>query len=102
MAEGPSAVTVRQVKRLAGEVTPPGDKSISHRVVMFNALADGRAEVTNLAPGEDVRSTIRCLRALGATIMKRGTSVIISGTAKTGLKEPEDVLNAGNSGTTIR
>jgi len=102
MAKEPSSVTIRAARRLAGEVSPPGDKSISHRAVMLNALTDSTATVTNLAPGDDVRSTIRCLRALGVSIKRREDSTIIYGTAKAGLKEPEDVLNAGNSGTTIR
>jgi len=102
MAKEPSLVTIRPVRRLAGDVSPPGDKSISHRAVMFNALADGEAVVTNLAPGDDVRSTVQCLKALGVTIKRQKDAFIISGAAKTGLKEPEDILNAGNSGTTIR
>lgn len=102
MAKEPSVATVRPARRLAGEISPPGDKSISHRAVMFNALADGEAAVTNMAPGDDVRSTIRVLKALGVRIKRRGDSAVVSGTARTGLKEPEDVLDAGNSGTTIR
>lgn len=102
MAKEPSIKTVRSARRLAGEVSPPGDKSISHRAVMFNALADGEATVTNLSPGDDVRSTIRCLRALGVSIKHRGNSATVPGMTKAGLKEPEAVLNAGNSGTTIR
>ncbi|MEW6142176.1 MAG: 3-phosphoshikimate 1-carboxyvinyltransferase [Chloroflexota bacterium] len=102
MAKEPSLVTVRPVRRLAGEVSPPGDKSISHRAVMFNALADGEAAVTNLAQGDDVRSTIQCLKTLGVSIKRQKDALIISGAAKTGLKEPDDVLNTGNSGTTIR
>ncbi len=102
MAKEPSLVTIRTARRLAGEVSPPGDKSISHRAVMFNALTDGIATITNLAPGDDVRSTIRCLKALGVSIKRREDSTTVYGTAEAGLKEPEDVLDAGNSGTTIR
>ncbi|MDY6833968.1 MAG: 3-phosphoshikimate 1-carboxyvinyltransferase [Chloroflexota bacterium] len=90
---------------LRGEISPPGDKSISHRVVMLNAIAEGRATITNLCPGDDCISTIRCLRALGADIhfdLDDPMKVTIHGTGSHGLSEPLDILDAGNSGTTMR
>jgi 3-phosphoshikimate 1-carboxyvinyltransferase len=102
MAEKPKVVTVRPCRRLEGAILPPGDKSISHRAVMFNALAGGESIATNLAPGDDVRSTIRCMRALGVPVRRLGDSVTVTGRGIRALTEPTDVLNAGNSGTTIR
>ncbi|MCS7206889.1 MAG: 3-phosphoshikimate 1-carboxyvinyltransferase [Dehalococcoidia bacterium] len=88
--------------RLEGEITPPGDKSISHRVAIFNGLARGTARITNYAPGQDCASTLACLGALGVEIDKADpTSLTIQGRAGA-LQEPADVLNAGNSGTTMR
>lgn len=96
---------VRRPKSLRGSITPPGDKSISHRAAIFNAIADGEARVDNYGPGADCASTLRILRALGTEISSSGPSFVIRGTRTdrgTGLHEPGDVLNAGNSGTTTR
>ena len=90
---------VSRPRSLSGAVTPPGDKSISHRALIFNGIAHGKARVENLGPGLDVVSTIRCLRALGVSIRREGDALIITGG---GLSEPSNVLNAGNSGTTMR
>lgn len=89
--------------RLEGEIRVPGDKSISHRAVMLGALARGTTEVTHFLTGEDCFSTIACFKAMGVEFINRdSTTVIIKGRGLNGLKEPEDVLNVGNSGTTIR
>ncbi len=83
----------------------PGDKSISHRAAIFNAIASGVAMVTNFATGADCRSTLRCLKGLGVDLTyfeDPVPSVQIHGVGRSGLREPEDVLNAGNSGTTTR
>lgn len=82
----------------------PGDKSVSHRALILNAVAEGEALVSNLGPGADCASTIRCLRALGVTIQREeeGETLRIVGVGLGGLREPEDVLDAGNAGTTIR
>jgi 3-phosphoshikimate 1-carboxyvinyltransferase len=85
-------------------VAPPGDKSISHRSAIFNAIASGSATVLNYSPGGDCASTVRCLRALGAKIAvgkNDPTTLSIEGTGGK-LKEPDQVLNCGNSGTTMR
>jgi len=103
MAEKSPVMIVRPCRRLEGEISPPGDKSVSHRAVLFNSFAQGKAEVTNLAPGKDVASTISCLRALGVKIERDGGRATVHGLAPDGrYSEPEGVLNAGNSGTTIR
>ncbi len=88
--------------RLEGDVTLPGDKSISHRALMFNALAGGPAEVSNLCPGKDALATVSCLRSLGVAIRLKGDRATVKGAGKAGLREPETVLDARNSGTTTR
>lgn len=78
---------------------------MSHRAAIFNGIADGQATVTNFANGADCRSTLTCLKALGVNLSYSSgpvPSVQIIGSGKSGLKEPEDILNAGNSGTTTR
>jgi 3-phosphoshikimate 1-carboxyvinyltransferase len=88
---------------LAGAVTVPGDKSISHRALMFGALAVGRTEITGLLEGEDVIATAAALRAMGAGIARAENGVWrVVGVGVGGLGEPEDVLDLGNSGTSAR
>lgn len=88
--------------RLRGALSVPGDKSISHRAVMFNAIAEGKAEITHFLPGADCLSTIACFRAMGVPIEHHADSVIVHGVGLRGLREPSDVLDCGNSGTTLR
>jgi 3-phosphoshikimate 1-carboxyvinyltransferase len=106
MAKADAVETIRGCPRLDGEVIPPGDKSISHRAVILNSLAEGKARIDNFAPGADCLSTVRCLKALGVRLDKRGApgspTVLVSGAGKDGLKEASDVLDAGNSATTMR
>ncbi len=83
----------------AGEFTLPGDKSITHRAVMLNSGAEGRAVITNALMGEDCLSTCRCMRALGAEIDVEGTTLTVKGTPR--FRRGRE-LNCGNSGTTIR
>ncbi len=94
---------VHPAKRLRGELRVPGDKSISHRALLLNAIAEGEAIISNLGPGADCTSTMRCLKALGVDLEVRpdGTIRIVGGGFR-GLREAEDVLDAGNSGTTTR
>jgi 3-phosphoshikimate 1-carboxyvinyltransferase len=87
---------------LHGTVFLPGDKSISHRYAMLAAVAEGDSELHNFASSQDCQSTLRCLRALGADVRQSGRAVFISGRGLRGLRCPEAVLDAGNSGTTIR
>lgn len=93
---------VRPAARLRGTLDVPGDKSISHRAVLLNALGHGRAHVTNFSPGADCASTIACLRALGVSISVSGDTVDVDGVGSGGLIEPDTVLDCGNSGTTMR
>ena len=89
-------------KPFKGEVTPPGDKSISHRSLMLGALARGKTVVTGFLNCEDTISTANAMRAMGAGIEINGTDVTATGNGLRGLKEPGDVIDAGNSGTTTR
>ena len=100
---------VIEVKRLTkiknglnGTIFIPGDKSISHRAVMFGAIAEGVTKITNFLQGEDCLSTIACFQKLGVTIEQNGTDVTVYGKGLKGLVEPTEVLDVGNSGTTIR
>ena len=91
-----------KVNSLKGEVTIPGDKSISHRAVMFGSLAEGTTEVTNFLQGADCLSTISCFRELGIEIENTPDRILIHGKGLHGLSEPADTLDTGNSGTTTR
>jgi 3-phosphoshikimate 1-carboxyvinyltransferase len=90
------------VNGLKGVIEIPGDKSISHRSVMFGSIANGVTRVTNFLPGDDCLSTISCFRKLGVVIEENENEITIYGNGFDGLKEPNDLLDVGNSGTTIR
>ncbi len=101
---------VRAPSRVEGTVVPPGDKSISHRAVLLNSIANGTATVSNFCLGDDRVSMLRCLRGLGAQIKRHPSesgdpaedTFTVYGRGRYGLAEPTGVLNAGNSGTTMR
>ncbi len=97
-----SVKTIRPQKNLKGEVTIPGDKSISHRSVMFGALSLGTTEVTGFLEGADCLSTIDCFRRMGIEIQKTEGKILIAGKGLRGLQKPEGRLDVGNSGTTTR
>ncbi|NTW01338.1 MAG: 3-phosphoshikimate 1-carboxyvinyltransferase [Oscillochloris sp.] len=97
-----TAIQLTARARLRGIVDVPGDKSISHRAVIFNAVAQGRARVTNFLTGADCLSTIACIRALGVEVLQDGGEVHVHGVGLRGLREATDVLDCGNSGTTLR
>ena len=89
--------------RLQGKIRVPGDKSISHRALMLGALASGETQIQGLLLGEDPRSTASCFRAMGAEISPLNTELVkVKGIGLGQLQEPVDILDAGNSGTTIR
>ena len=89
---------------LRGTVQVPGDKSISHRALLFGAIAEGDTVIEGLLPAEDPLSTAACLRAMGVEVSEivAGQSVRVSGVGLDGFQEPSDVLDCGNSGTTMR
>ncbi|HEY9645671.1 MAG TPA: 3-phosphoshikimate 1-carboxyvinyltransferase, partial [Chroococcidiopsis sp.] len=88
---------------LVGKIQVPGDKSISHRALMLGALAEGETQIQGLLLGEDPHSTAACFRAMGAEISELNEDLVrVKGIGLGQLQEPSDVLNAGNSGTTMR
>jgi 3-phosphoshikimate 1-carboxyvinyltransferase len=87
---------------LNGKLGVPGDKSISHRAIMFGAVAEGRTTIHNFLMGEDCLSTISCFRKLGVNIMLQEDAVVVQGKGWDSLSEPVEVLDTGNSGTTTR
>lgn len=92
----------RKCNGLKGEVTIPGDKSVSHRSVMFGSIAKGTTEVHNFLQGADCLSTISCFQKMGVAIKRTGDRVVIQGNGLRGLKQPDGILDCGNSGTTTR
>ncbi|MCJ7791280.1 MAG: 3-phosphoshikimate 1-carboxyvinyltransferase, partial [Dehalococcoidia bacterium] len=97
---------IKPCPRLEGEVVLPGDKSISHRAVILNSLAKGKAKIDNFAPGGDCLATVRCLKALGVKIGRKGSrdspTLLVSRAGEDGLKEASNVLDAQDSATTMR
>ena len=94
--------TIKAARKLGGSVAPPGDKSISHRAAMFNAIARGEAVVENFLRGADCLATLNCLRLLGVQWRWQDDILRITGAGKDGLREPDTVLDCRNSGTSIR
>ncbi len=92
----------RPASPLSGIIDIPGDKSISHRALMFAALAVGQSRITGLLEGEDVLRTAAAMRALGAEISRDGADWLVAGRGIGGLTAPDDVLDMGNSGTAAR
>lgn len=95
-------ITVKKTKGLKGEITVPGDKSISHRALMLASIAEGDTRIIGLLKGEDNMATLKAFRQMGIKIDELGDEVVVHGNGLHGLKEPEDFIDAGNSGTTIR
>jgi len=91
-----------KVKNIRGQVTIPGDKSISHRAVMIGSIAKGTTEVTNFLQGADCLSTIDCFQKMGIEIINNTDTVTIKGKGLHGLTKPSSILDVGNSGTTTR
>ena len=98
-----SDLRIQPSRGLKGEITLPGDKSISHRSVLFAALADGTTEITGFLTGEDTQHTARAVQMLGISIEGVGSSrLVVQGKGLDGLSEPVGVLDLGNSGTGMR
>jgi 3-phosphoshikimate 1-carboxyvinyltransferase len=100
----PLALGTTAGRSLRGTVRVPGDKSISHRSLLFGAIADGTTTIEGLLPAEDPLSTAACLRAMGVDVspIEAGQTVTVQGVGLDGFREPESVLDCGNSGTTMR
>lgn len=95
-------VIIRKSKGLNGEIEVPGDKSISHRALIFTSLSHGTSKIINFLFGQDCISTMNCLKKLGVKIEVDNNIVYVEGKGLKGFSEPDDVLDAGNSGTTVR
>ena len=93
---------IKKANHIKGQIHIPGDKSISHRGVMFGAIADGTTELTGFLDGADCRSTIACFQKMGIAIKHDADHVVIQGKGLHGLTEPRNILYVGNSGTTTR
>ncbi len=93
---------ITPAKKLRGEVTIPGDKSISHRSVMFGAIAKGTTEIANFLQGADCLATIGCFQSMGIDIENTPDRILVHGRGLHGLTKPSGILNTGNSGTTTR
>lgn len=94
--------TIARAGRLAGVVSMPGDKSISHRYAMLAAIAEGTSRIHSFAESVDCQSTLNCLKMLGVPIKRQGNEVVVEGVGLEGLKASAGPLDAGNSGSTIR
>ena len=93
---------IKKQTRLRGELTVPGDKSISHRAVMFGSLAQGTTKITHFLEGADCLSTISCFRKMGVDIERNASEILVHGKGLHGLSAPSEILDVGNSGTTTR
>lgn len=96
------AEIIHPVRALNGNIRLPGDKSISHRYGMLASIAEGTSKILNYSSGADCASTLGAMRALGVNIERNGAEVTVHGVGLNGLKAPSGVLDAGNSGSTIR
>lgn len=98
-----SGLRIREsCKGLVGEITVPGDKSISHRGVIISSISNGNSKISNLLESEDVQRTVEAFRSMGVSIKKAEDSYYIEGVGLYGLKEPNKLIDCGNSGTTAR
>lgn len=93
---------IKKQTRLRGELTVPGDKSISHRAVMFGSLAQGTTRITHFLKGADCLSTISCFHKMGVDIERNASEILVHGKGLHGLSAPAEILDVGNSGTTTR
>ena len=93
---------IKSGQTLKGEITVPGDKSISHRSIILSSLSDGTSKISGLLEGEDCLATIEVFRNMGINIVKEGGIYSIEGKGLRGLEDPEKPLDFGNSGTSIR
>jgi 3-phosphoshikimate 1-carboxyvinyltransferase len=93
---------ISPARSVAGTVALPGDKSISHRLAMLSAIAEGTSTIRNYSSGADCQSTLGCVEALGAAVTRNGSDITVEGRGLKGLRSPAAKLDAGNSGSTIR
>lgn len=97
-----SLLTITPAKSLQGEISLPGDKSISHRAIILTSIAEGISVIRGWQKGKDCLATLNILKMMGIEVREEKDKLIIKGRGLTGLKEPTDILNCENSGTTMR
>lgn len=95
-------IEIKKTNKFKGEFYPPPDKSISHRAVIFSSISKGKSIIRNFLRADDPLRTLKAFRLLGIEILEEGNNLIINGKGLNGLTEPSDVIDCGNSGTTIR
>ena len=95
-------ITVHKSKKLSGFIAIPGDKSISHRAIIFGSLCVGKTTIVGLLESEDVQRTVEAVRQLGAKVDKKDGKWEVYGFGVGGFTSPENVIDCGNSGTTCR
>ena len=93
---------VQPSARIAGEISVPGDKSISHRAIMFASLAEGSTRVSGFLQGEDCLATLHAFQQMGVTVDYGSDDMTIHGVGRDGLQAPQNALDCGNSGTSMR
>ncbi|MBD3378245.1 3-phosphoshikimate 1-carboxyvinyltransferase [candidate division KSB1 bacterium] len=97
-----STKTIQPVSCLKGEALIPGDKSISHRALILSSIAEGNSTITGLSRAIDVQSTLNCIKDLGINVKVENSQTLVEGKGLYGYTKPDKILNAGNSGTTMR
>jgi 3-phosphoshikimate 1-carboxyvinyltransferase len=95
-------INLKHVNALEGEISPPPDKSISHRAAILASLSEGRSSITNFLRAEDPLGTLHAFQQMGIDIEEKDNEVVVHGKGLYGLKEPKGIINCGNSGTTMR
>jgi 3-phosphoshikimate 1-carboxyvinyltransferase len=95
-------IELERASSLKGEISPPPDKSISHRAIIISSIAEGKSLIKNFLRAGDTLNTVNAMRALGVEIEDQGVEMVVSGSGLRGLTEPADVIDCGNSGTTMR
>jgi len=93
---------IKPAKSLKGKIILPGDKSISHRAALLASMAKGETRIKNFATSADCASTLKCLKDLGVEIFQENETVFIKSVGKKGFRKSKNLLNCGNSGTTVR
>lgn len=93
---------IKPIKKIRETITISGDKSISHRAIMLSSIAEGESKIYNFLMGDDCLNTIECFRKMGVAIEVSEKEVKVKGVGLRGLKKPDEILDVGNSGTTIR
>jgi 3-phosphoshikimate 1-carboxyvinyltransferase len=94
--------TTKQAKAVRGQITVPGDKSISHRAIMMGSIASGKTSISGFLRGEDNIATLNAFRKMGVDIRDDAGTILIEGRGLHGLEEPSDIIDCGNSGTSMR